>query len=374
MRVVVGVLALAACGRVGFDARTDGGKTAFDDSGIPLPPLTCSRATTPITTIGESHLAANVIRDSGGVASGLAAAWAPAITAQSPAGGRLQIAHLDLDGLVKFGPSLGTSTVFDQVGAILQISNALLVQAALLGIQETTLFDTGLSFASTHSTGSGVLGAGCIVPALDGTNYMITASATTLYSSYVTSGGVSSQSVRSYGMALADLTCHSGPDHVHVGWTDGSACGGTGISLGGSTPSIGGSTPFDNDCTTVRSTAVDAQADTSQVIWRRGNGTLTTAFFVDMPEVIVNLSSDGTAHRVSYDGTHAWFAWLEGPSSQLTVAYKAPQGTTVLGEAALEAVVPAGIHAFELVRGGNATYLVVITRDSTLQVYRLCAN
>lgn len=165
-------------------------------------------------------------------------------------------------------------------------------------------------------------------------------------------------------------------NHTHLTWTEaigigGSQCVQADLDLLPPAPIIGGTASIANDCLEPRIDSGPGSADAIFTAYRTSTRTIGTRYRGSVADATGMLSMSGRAPKVRFDGTQFWVAWIEeGLVETLRIA--SVNEDLVFTATDLPGWTVVGDEAFEIVRAGPVTYLVLLSTDS-LSFLRTCA-
>lgn len=353
------LLALAGCGRGGFDPMTiDGPPDA-----PPLPPMICADARSSMMPVGAADLAIAPTMQ------GFVAAWV------DPARGPLEIARLDdsrsiVGDVVALAPG-----PFTGIAGVVDVGDAL--SLVTLGASHTTWTVPYSLDAAVEARMETAIASRPPMSSSGSARALFRALDNQIVMSYVTSDGTVRQNATfTASRPVTALAVDDGPGHGHVAWAEGdagtSSCGAEDVFYDDlMAPRMPGGAAFIEDCFEPR-TATGPDPDDSMIVVRRTAMRNIVATYLGRDgRVETTISLAGRAPRVRFDGdAHFWITWIEElPAPMLRIARLSLDGAVVRGD--LPGWTPAGDEAFELVRNGTFTYLAVLGSDA-LDMLTLC--
>jgi hypothetical protein len=171
------------------------------------------------------------------------------------------------------------------------------------------------------------------------------------------------------GGPVTSMSMEDGPDHTHVTWTEqlgptSSRCFASDIRYNLPNPPVPtGPSSLSDDCYDARTASGPDAADSMIVVWQTAAHTVEAAYLASTGNIMRDMSFHGRMPRVRFDGTEFWIAWIdEGASDQLHLASFDLHGN--VKDVALPDWKPVGDQAFQLVRRGATVYLVVLSANT----------
>jgi len=362
-------LGLVGCGRLGF------GDTESHDAGDandtpPVPASICHVDRLPLT-----GLPAAVDLAITGTSEGYAAVWVDT-AGGAPAHGVLLGPNRSL------AASLAMPDIKDsRLGGVTDAGQKLVLSSGSATAQTTWIVSRDLATAASESTLANNVMAHGPFPSDSSQSPRVFVSATgkTLSAAYIGDDGVintASTVNRGTSGEVTDVACADGPNHSHCAFAEAlatingaSQCTATDVQLM-PVPGIPGGPVLSADCYNVRTSSGPDVADSMIVVWTTadhrvearyvGGGGLDT-----MPH---DIAPAGSAPKVQFDGARFWIAWLDG---QDVLQLSSFDLNSRIVNYALPGWVPLGGEAFELVRRGNETGLVLLS-PAGLEFLTIC--
>jgi hypothetical protein len=362
--VILAALGMVGCGRFGFDDAHD---AAIDTP--PVPASICKVERLPIASLpATADLAIT------GTSEGYAAIWVDQAGATQAHGLLLAPNHQLLS-------SLPMSDIKDpRLGGIIDAGQKLVLSTGSATAQTTWIVGRDLASTASESTLANTVMAHGPYPS-DSSQTLrvfVSASDTQVSAAYIGDDGVintASTVNRGTSGVVTDLACADGPNHSHCVFVEkissvngASQCTATDVQLR-PVPSIPGGPILSPDCYSVRTSSGPDVADSMIVVWTTadnrvkaryvGGGGLDTAS---------DISPSGSAPKVQFDGARFWIAYQDG---QGVLQLSSFDLNSRVVNYSLPGWVPLGGEAFELVRRGNETSLVLLS-PAGLEFLTIC--
>lgn len=372
---ILAALAMIGCGRLGFgDSSPDAGHDGPPPDAPPVPDSICQ-----VDRIALAGLPARADLAITGTTEGYAVVWADTSGAMPVQGALLTPNH-------QLKMSVALPGIHDpRIGGITDVGMTLVLSTASATKQTTWTVGRDLATATAKLVLSGaVLGHG---PYPSDTarspRVFVTGSGTMLSAAYISDDGTidnASAGIRSTAGEILDLTCDDGSDHAQCAWAEaippasgGAQCTASDVDLQPA-PSIPGGAIVSSDCHDIRTSSGPDLADSMIVVWTTSAQSLEARYVgannLDIPRPI---APAGSAPKVQFDGIQTpagkfWIAWLDGQGALQLTSFD-QMGATV--SYSLAGWVPRGPEAFELVRRGGQTALVLLSPDG-LEFLTIC--
>jgi hypothetical protein len=363
------VLGVIGCGRLSFDSTSLPSGDAGPIDSPPVPTSICKVDRIPITTPAMADLAIT------GTAEGYAAVWVDP-TGAMPAHGVVLAPDHRLDRSLDLGGLKDT-----RLGGITDVGQKLVLSTGTGGSQTTWVLARDLSVASSESTVMGAILVHGPYPSdtSQSPRVFVSAAGTSVMAAYLASDGtINTASTVSHGTTgeVLDLACTDGPNHSHCVWAEArpspngaSQCTASDVRLQ-PVPSIPGGPVVSTDCHDVRTSSGPDAADSMIVVWTSSAGDVEARYVGSGGfDIARPIALTGSAPKVQFDGTRFWIAWLDGKAALQLTSFDV---TGAIVGYSLAGWAPIGPEAFELVRRGNETALVVLSAGS-LDLLTICS-
>lgn len=359
-------LGLIGCGRLGFSPSPDALPGPVDAP--PVPDSICKVDRIPLAVPATADLAIT------GTAAGYSAIWVDP-TGATEAHGVVLARNHELTG------SLALPAIKDpRLGGLTDLGAQLVLSTGDGVFQTTWTLDRDLTTASAGPRRDGFVMAHGQYPSdtSQAPRVFVTAMGSNVTAAYIAANGtINMASTVSHGTTgrVTDLACTDGPNHAHCTWVEAlstingaSQCTASDVTLR-PVPSIPGGPILSGDCYNVRTSSGPDAADSLIVVWttsdRRVEARYVGSGGLDLAH---SIAPAGSAPKVQFDGTVFWISWLDGEDALQLASFDTRGAITYYS---LAGWVPLGPEAFELVRRGNETALVLLSRDG-LELLTIC--
>jgi hypothetical protein len=377
-RSVVAYAALAACGRLGFDAHdvdASGGPVDVPADTPPLPPQVCALHR---LAIPAGLVPANAALAAGATGTTMTLMWADAATPSPPWGTRVDT--------TTFAATLPATQLAlastDRITSIRDFGSFVLYGDGAGASEHVYKVDNALSSPMLELTVSGALARdGIVRPNSTGSFATMFGTSSVNFTAIDPTGMTSAP--QSYGVGAAvsvgELAGDDGPDHFHIGFrVDPNGAGSSACTMGSiyfATPTtftVGTTVGLPGTCREVRVAASADSTDNLFGFWQLDTGELDIQWLsvTGMLSPVYRATTSGRAPRTRYDGTVYRLAWIDSSASDELYLGEYPPGGT-LTSTPLPGWTTAGDNAFTLVRQGNLVWLVLLT-PTELDVLQLC--
>jgi hypothetical protein len=363
--VILAALGMLGCGRFGFDDMPD---AAIDTLAVPA--SICKVDRVPIAPVpGTADLAIT------GTSEGYAAIWV------DPSG--LSAAHgLLLAPNHQLLSSLPMTALKDpRLGGLTDAGQKLVLSTGTAGAQTTWIVGRDLASTASESTQVNYVTAHNPYPSDSSqtVRVFVSANGTQVSAAYIDNDGVintASTTNRGTTGTVTDLACADGPNHSHCAYAEAissingaSQCTATDVQLR-PVPGIPGGPVMSADCYNVRTSSGPDVADSMIVVWNTADKRVQ-ARYVGGGGLDTNtrdIAPAGSAPKVQFDGSRFWIAYLD---DHAVLQLSSFDFNSRLVNYSLPGWIPLGGEAFELVRRGNETALVLLS-PSGLEFLTIC--
>ena len=359
---------MLGCGRFGFDDTGPVHDAAIDAP--PVPASICKVDRLPIASIPSTADLAIT-----GTSEGYAAIWVDQTGATQAHGLLLAPNHQLLS-------SLPMSDIKDsRLGGITDAGQKLVLSTGSATAQTTWIVGRDLASTASESTLTNYVMAHGPYPSDSSQTVRVFVSASDMQVSaaYIDNDGViNTASTVNRGTAgpVTDVACADGPNHSHCVYVEkivsvngASQCTATDVQLR-PVPGIPGGPILSADCYSVRTSSGPDVADSMIVVWATADKRIQ-ARYVGGGGLDTNprdIAPSGSAPKVQFDGSRFWIAWLDGQNVLQMASFDL---NNRIVDYALPGWVPLGGEAFELVRRGNETALVLLS-PAGLEFLTIC--
>lgn len=202
----------------------------------------------------------------------------------------------------------------------------------------------------------------------------VTTTGTRLTASHIDdSGRIDDASTAFRDVTVLDLACADGPGHAHCAYavnpiSDSARCVATHVQL---TPTIGipDGQMLADFCSNLRVSSGPDGADSMLVTWTDLSQVHASYVGAGGLDVERTMPGTGAAPKVQFDGVRFWLAWIDDRDGLQLASFDV---TGAIVQYSLTGWVPAGPEAFELVRRGNETALVMLS-GAGLEFLTICS-
>jgi hypothetical protein len=364
---------LLGCGRIGFPAKSsDASVEPMIDARIDTPPGTpaaiCDVARTPMP---QMPVVADLVVAP--TPEGYSVVWVDTSASTEPHGALLGPNRQLLGTTV---PNLFFSPT--ALGGLVDAGGKLALSGAASNGLTLWVVERDLESGTPHLILTGRLLGHDPFPSDTSRNgrAFVTAQDDQIETSLVASDGmvnVNAGSQFAAGGTVTDLACTDGPDHSHCVWVEttgggASQCIITDVTYRGSlSPVIGSHEVVASNCRAVRTASGPDPADSMIIVWVTVSGGILTHYSTGGVQAVITAA--GSAPKVRFDGSRFWIAWLDG-QGKLQLSSVELGGQVVPYD--LADWVPLGPEAFELVRRGTETDLVLLSKDG-VEFLKICS-
>jgi hypothetical protein len=364
---------MIAC-RVNFDAVRPDASDEPIDGPIDAPPVPISIC--KVDRIPFASMPATADLAITGTSEGYAAVWVDPSGATQAQGVLLQLNH-------QFRSRVAIPAIRDtQLGGITDVGQKLVLSSGDGVSQTTWILGRDLTVASPESKLESYVMAHGQYPSdsSQSPRVFVTATGTTLTTAYIADDGLinpDSTVSRDTTGRVTDLACADGPDHAHCVWAEAvstingaSQCTGNDVRLRPVPAIPPGGPVLSGDCYNVRTSSGPDLADSQIIVWTTAAHSVEGRYVdKDGVDIARSITAAGSAPKVQFDGIEFWIAWLDG-QDVLQLASFDVRGKIV--SYSLAGWAPLGPEAFELVRRGNQTAVVLLSRDG-LEILTICS-
>lgn len=366
---------MIGCGRLAFDnPPADAGHDGPPPDAPPVPDSICQ-----VDRIALAGLPARADLAITGTTEGYAVVWADTSGAMPVKGALLAPNH-------QIKMSVALPGIHDpRIGGITDVGKTLVLSTASATVQTTWIVGRDLATATSKLVLSPAVMAHGPFPSdtARSPRVFVTGAGTKLIAAYINEDGeidMASAGSRDSAGEILDLTCDDGSDHAQCAWAEAkpspngaSQCTASDVFLNPA-PSIPGGAIVSPDCHDIRTSSGPDLADSMIVVWTTSAQDVEARYVgaggLDIPRPI---ALTGSAPKVQFDGVQSpagkfWIAWLDGQGALQLTSFD-QKGATV--SYSLAGWVPRGSEAFELVRRGGQTALVLLSPDG-LEFLTIC--
>jgi hypothetical protein len=365
--VLLAALGMLGCGRFGFNDTPDA-----RDAGIDSPPVPGSICKVDRLSIASLPATADLAIT--GTAEGYAAIWVDPSGLSKARGLLLAPNHQLLS-------SLPMSDIKDpRLGGITDAGQKLVLFTGTAGVQTTWIVGRDLATTASQSTLTNYVTAHNPFPsdASQSPRVFVSGSDTQVSAAYIDNDGVintASTVNRGTTGKVTDLACADGPNHAHCVYVEAissvngaSQCTATDVQLL-PVPGIPGGPIVSSDCYDVRTSSGPDVADSMIVVWstadKRVKARCVGGGGLDMAS---DVAPAGSAPKVQFDGSRFWIAYLDDHAVLQLSSFDLNSRVV---NYSLPGWIPLGGEAFELVRRGNETSLVLLS-PAGLEFLTIC--
>jgi len=361
-------LGLIGCGRLGFGSPPPADDAAAAIDAPPVPESICKVDRIPLAVPAMADLAIT------GTSAGYSAIWVDPTGATEAHGVVLARNH-------QLAGSLALPAIKDtRLGGLTDLGAKLVLSTGDGVFQATWTLDPDLTTASAGPRNNDFVMAHGQYPsdASQTPRAFVTATGTSMTAAYIASDGtINAPSTVSHGTAgrVTDLACADGPDHAHCTWVEAlstingaSQCTASDVKLR-PVLSIPGGPILSGDCYNVRTSSGPDAADSLIAVWTTSDRRVEARYVgTGGLDLVHSVAPAGSAPKVQFDGALFWIAWLDGRDALQLASFDVKGAIKYYS---LAGWVPIGPEAFELVRRGNETALVLVSRDG-LDILTIC--
>ena len=366
--IALAALGLVGCGRLGFGQLPSVG----DGGPIDAPPIPSSIC--HVESIPLSGMPATADLAITGVPSGYAAIWIDPTGATPAQGAVLALDH-------RLITTVALPAIKDtRLGGITDAGGKLVLSTGNGMFQTTWTLDHDLANPASGPTFNDHVMAHGQYPtdATHAPRVYVTATGASMMAGYIDrDGAINEPSIVSHAVSrrVTDLSCTDGPDHAHCVWAEAlttingdSQCTASDVVLR-PVPSIPGGPVLSGDCYNVRTASGPDAADSMNVVWTTASRRIEMRYVGGGGrDAAHSVAPSGSAPKLQFDGKRFWIAWLDGEDILQLASY---DGQDSFAYYSLKGWVPLGPEAFELVRNGNETVLVLVSGNG-LDVLKIC--
>jgi hypothetical protein len=376
-------LVLIGCGRLRVSALTDDAALADDaatealEDGAPdappIPVAICDVARVRgLTTPAVADLAV------ASVAEGYAAVWVDTASSQPAQGAVLgpNLQPLSMRAL----PEIRDLAL----GGLADVGKKLVLASATGTRQNRNILERDLTMSTVQAPLDQRLMARDPYPELrtGGPHAFVSAQTMQIVLSNVADDGLVDPAIAIFAVpgTITELACGSGPTHAHCIWAeqlsapDSFQCTIGDIYFNQPAPDLRTTTVSQGYCAEIRNASALDAADTMIVVWTTQTHSLEARYGATDGDKLGTISAMGFAPRVIFDGARFWIAYFQGDrldaNRELRLASFDLDGTIV--DYSLAGWKPIGDEAFELVRRGTATWVVILSAGE-LDFLKLCS-
>jgi hypothetical protein len=366
---VLGLLATSGCGRLSFHPAP-----AEDDAGSidapPVPGVICVVDRQAIPSLpATADLAITGLTD-----ASYAAIWIDPSGVAPTQGMLLEHNH-------RLRAQVAIPAITDtRIGAITDVGQKLVISTGNAAAQTTWIASHDLTTVTSEASFNNYVMAHGQYPSDTNRSprVYVTATGSSVMAAYIADDGLinmASTVSRGTSKPVIDLACADGPDHSHCVWAEAiasingnSQCTASDVRLQPA-PSITGGPVLSSDCYDVRTSSGPDVADSMMVVWTTATHSVESRYVgsggLDMAHTI---APSGSAPKIQYDGNLFWISWLDGQGVLQLASF---DGKGTFAYYSLAGWVPLGPEAFELVRQGNQTVLVLLSGYG-LELLQMC--
>jgi hypothetical protein len=209
----------------------------------------------------------------------------------------------------------------------------------------------------------------------------VSAEARQLVVSNVADDGLVNPAISAVAVAgtITELACSDGPNHAHCVWAEQLSapvsfrCTIADIYFSQPAPEVLSSIVWSDYCAEIRNASGPDSADSMIVVWTTEAQSIEARYAVSTGDRFGTIAAKGFAPKVAFDGERFWIVYFRGDrldaNRELRLASFDLDGTIV--DYSLAGWNPLGDEAFELVRRGTATWVVVLSAGE-LDFLKLC--